>query len=220
MRDYLFRYNRGAFWMGEYALSVLSFPSNGFTRFIFNSFLTTRELYERMHAGNIAQNYFIQDFYYPIQNALEYLNFNSHEMGIYPIWLCPIKATRAEQKLSPHFSEKNTLILNVGIYGTSEKLKCKDLIEINKEAELLATKHNARKMLYAHTYYDRETFWKEYDYKWYKNLREKYGAENIFLEIWEKIHVAERYKPNLTPGLLKHSVRKLFKALGMVKTTN
>jgi hypothetical protein len=51
--DYLFRYNRGAFWMGEYALSLLHFPHNRLMRFLLNPWMSTRKLYEAMHATNL-----------------------------------------------------------------------------------------------------------------------------------------------------------------------
>jgi delta24-sterol reductase len=50
LEDYLFRYDRGAFWMGSYyPLFYFKFLNNRFTRWIFDSYLRTRFLFQSMH---------------------------------------------------------------------------------------------------------------------------------------------------------------------------
>ncbi|MDD5068268.1 MAG: FAD-binding protein [Candidatus Pacebacteria bacterium] len=216
IKEYLFRYNRGAFWMGEYALAIFHIPSTALNRIIFDRFLNTRKLYERLHVANVSQNYLIQDFYYPFDKAMEYLDFNSREMEIYPVWLCPIKATGTAQKLSPHYSTKDTHLLNIGIYGQSKKFLKRGVVERNRQVEIFAEKNNARKMFYAQSYYPKDEFWKIYDYSWYLDLRKKYGALNVFPEIWEKIFVSELYKPKVVTGLLGHALKGAMKKIRIV----
>ena len=62
--DYLFRYNRGAYWMGKYFLKYVG-GYNLITRTVFNSSLTTERMYEALHLGNLSQSFFVQDFIYP-----------------------------------------------------------------------------------------------------------------------------------------------------------
>ncbi len=200
--DYIFRYNRGAFWMGEYALSLLHFPHHRLMRYVLNPWMNTRKLYDALHATNISQDYFIQDFYVPADRTLEFLRYSDERLAIYPLWLCPVKPTPAPQKLSPH-SVDTSMLIDVGIWGQSPQYLV-DPIGLNKEFESFAEKLGARKMLYAHAYYSKEDFWRVYDHDWYRALRHKYHAEPGFPEIWEKVHVAPHsFEHHMLRGGLK-----------------
>lgn len=209
IKDYLFRYNRGAFWMGEYVFPLFHLPRGKFMRFIMNPVLSTRKLYEYMHVVNVTQNYFIQDFYYSFNKAKDYLDFNAKEFGIYPIWLCPIKATVEDQRLSPHYSTTKDLLLNIGIYGQSKKFLKKGYVSANREVEKLGASKGARKMFYAHSYYPRDEFWELYDKKWYQDIRKKYHADDVFPDIWEKIYVSKKYNPKLFKNFLPYVLKEL-----------
>lgn len=198
--DFLFRYNRGAYWMGDYAFSVLRLPNDRLTRFVLNPFMNTRKLYDGLHDLNISQNYFIQDFYCPQEKTLEFLEESEVKLNIFPIWLCPIKPTSTAQKLSPSFIDSKMLI-DIGIWGQSKEY-LKNTIELNQYFEDYAKKVKARKMLYAHAYYSEEEFWQIYDSTWYKKLRKKYYAEEIFPDVWEKTHVSNhKYKVHFIKGV-------------------
>lgn len=190
--DYLFRYNRGAFWMGEFAFPLLGIPNNKITRFLFNGYAKTHKLFEALQTLNVSQNYFLQDFYFPFDKALNCLTYNEETLGVYPLWLCPIRSTKTLQKLSPHYinSERETLV-DVGIYGQTDKYLAHP-IEVNKNFENYAKENGARKMLYAHAYYSKDEFWSVYDKSWYEELREKYKAAGIFSDVWQKTHVSGR----------------------------
>jgi hypothetical protein len=75
--------------------------------------------------------------------------------------------------------------------------------------ETLAQELKARKVLYAHIYYSRDDFWQIYDKAGYDTLRSKYGATTVFPDIYEKVHVAERYHSAIKKGLGKLAYRKL-----------
>lgn len=200
--DYEFRYNRGAFWMADYGFPLLHIPNNRITRFLLSPVLNTRKLYDALHALNVSQNYFIQDFYCPMDKALDLLNFSGEKLGIFPIWLCPMKSTKTLQKLSPDYNPKSEMLIDVGVYGQSKKFLA-DTIGLNREFEKYCNKINARKMLYAHSYYTEEEFWEIYDKDWYEYLRTKYKAKEVFPDIWDKVHVSEKYKETKAKGILK-----------------
>lgn len=201
IKDYLFRYNRGAFWMGEYAFPLLHVPNNRITRYLLNPFMNTRKLHDGLAALNIGQNYFVQDFYCDFDRSVNFLKYTDKNLGIYPIWLCPIKSTKTSQKLSPHFI-KSEMLMDIGIWGQTNNY-LENPITINKDFEKFAQKENARKMLYAHAYYEEKEFWDIYDRKWYNQLREKYKADKVFPDVWQKVHVSEKYKVNKWRGILK-----------------
>ncbi|MEK7569567.1 MAG: FAD-binding protein [Patescibacteria group bacterium] len=206
--DYLFRYNRGAFWMGEYVFDILHLPHQRMLRHLLNPIMNTRNLYKALHATNLSQQYFIQDFYVPLDRTLEFIKKSDEELGIFPIWLCPMKPTQTPQKLSPHFLTTD-LIIDVGIWGQSEKY-LKDPINLNEKFEQYARDVGGRKMLYAHAYYSQDEFWKIYDHAWYQELRKKYHAEKAFPEIWEKVHVApHHFEVHMLKGITKFLIEMI-----------
>ncbi|RAL59981.1 hypothetical protein DID88_000607 [Monilinia fructigena] len=53
LAEYLFRYDRGAFWVGASAFKYFSFPFNRFTRWFLDDFLHTRMLYTALHTAGM-----------------------------------------------------------------------------------------------------------------------------------------------------------------------
>lgn len=198
--DFLFRYNRGAYWMGDYTFPLLHLPENRITKTLLNPFMNTRKMYDGLNALNVSQNFFIQDFYCPIENTVAFLQESEEKLNIFPLWICPMKPATAPQKLSPSYI-KTPVIMDIGIWGQSKKY-LRNPIELNKLFETYAKRANSRKMLYAHAYYSEEEFWKIYDKEWYDGLRKKYHAEKIFPDIWEKTHVPnQRYQEHFWKGV-------------------
>ena len=196
-KDYLFRYDRGAFWMGRYGFKVMKLPFNRLSRFIFNNICNTRTLFRLLHETNISQRYFIQDFNLPSKNSLEFLDLVDKELNIYPIWICPLKPGKHD-KLSANFIDTD-LVFNIGVWGEIKK-DFSDFVQLNRGFEEKTFRLGGRKMLYAHSYYTLEDFWKVYDQKWYKALRDKYLAIDIFPTVYEKTKVSEKYKPSIWSG--------------------
>ena len=183
--DYMFRYDRGGFWMGNYAFQALNVPKNSLTKFLLNPIMNIRKLHEGFKALNLPHDVFVQDLYVPYDSALTLFE-NSHEkLDIYPVALCPMKPTQTPQKLSPHYNT-DTMMIDVGIWGQSRRYK-KDPIGLNREFETILKNLKGRKMLYAQAYYTEEEFWQIYDREWYTKIRKKYKADKVFPEIWQKV---------------------------------
>lgn len=211
--DFLFRYNRGAYWMGDYIFPLLHIPDDRITKTVLNPVMNTRKLYDGLHASNISQDFFIQDFYCPLENALKFLEKSEKKLEIFPIWLCPMKPAVEDQKLSPSFIETD-LIIDIGIWGQSDKYLL-DKIGLNRYFEIFAKELNSRKMLYAHAYYTEKEFWSIYEKKWYEHLRKKYFADKVFPDIWQKTHVGkELYEKRFWRGMFKVAIES-FKGKNM-----
>lgn len=190
LNEYLFRYDRGAFWMGKHAFAAYHMPFNKITRFLLNPFMNTRTMYQGLHATNLAQDFFIQDYYLPLSKAQKFLTLCIQQLGIFPIWLCPIKATNKPQKMSPHYLAER-LLIDIGLWGKPRGSK--NIVQVNKTFERYLTEYGGRKMFYADSFYSENEFWKLYDKKWYQRMRKKYKAEAVFPNIWEKIYTKKRY---------------------------
>ncbi len=199
IKDYLFRYDRGGFWMGKYGFNFVKMPFNSLTRFIFNRFCKTRVLYRYLHSSNFAQRYVIQDISLPQEKVRSFLQYVENKLHMYPLWLCPLMVSK-ENKFSPSHL-KTDLVINVGVWGEAHQ-DFSRFVKLNRELESYVGILGGRKVLYAHAYYSQEEFWRIYDYDWYKNLRSKYFANTTFPNIYEKIFVSKEYTPSVLGGVL------------------
>lgn len=122
--DYLFRYDRGAFFIGAYAFRYFLTPFNRLTRWALDHFMHTRVMYHAMHASGLSNRYIIQDLALPISSAQDFLTYVDRKFAIYPLWLCPLRANRTIS-LHPHThiinpaTRKTTQpLLNIGVWGS------------------------------------------------------------------------------------------------------
>jgi len=148
--------------------------------------MKTKVIFQALHRTNLSHRYIVQDFYIPLSKTNEFIYFCNKKVEIFPLWLCPIKATTTPQFLSPHYLSEN-LLIDVGVWGPVKNTS--NLLEINQLFEKYVFEIGGKKMFYAETFYDKDFFWKIYDKEKYINLRKKYHANEIFPDIWEKINV-------------------------------
>ncbi|RAK77827.1 FAD-binding oxidoreductase [Aspergillus fijiensis CBS 313.89] len=92
LQDYLFRYDRGAFWTGRYAYSYFLTPFTHLTRYLLDNFMHTRVMYHALHQSGLAAQYLIQDVAVPYTATTTFLDWLDApaNFGHYPIWLCPL----------------------------------------------------------------------------------------------------------------------------------
>ena len=191
--DYLFRYDRGAFWMGWYAFRYFLTPFNRVTRRILNQFMHTRTMYRALHKSGHSKQYIIQDVAVPYSAAGEFLDYVDENIGHYPLWLCPFNPG-GESPEAPVglLAEKATsktpeMLLNFGVWGPGPSDR-REFVEVNRRLEHKIKDLKGSKWLYAHTYFTEEEFWSMYDRESYDVLRSKYSATYL-PNIYDKVKV-------------------------------
>lgn len=199
LTDYLFRYDRGAFWVGRFAFERFNVPYNRFTRFLLDPILHTRKLYQALQDSGASQEHIVQDLSLPYDKAVPFLNYIHDKCNIYPLWLCPIKPAPESPFLCNSLS--TNLVINVGVWG-SRIPDYDQFVKANRLIELKLAELQGKKWLYAHTYYQESEFWKIYDKNWYDKLRMKYRATTL-PDIYAKTKVHERVEVNAKRGLFK-----------------
>lgn len=207
LEEYLFRFDRGCFWIGRcvhswrvmtrllFHLGIPKIKNHSFDpsvwfRLMFGWAFSSSGLYRLWHRvpNQISENlFFIHDFYAPFPQAYEVLRSFMEQTEIFPIWLCPIKGTSTPQFLSPHYGGCD--FLNIGLYGIPSR-SC-SVPELSQRLEKEIVAFGGRKMLYSFTYYDRDTFSKIYSKVHYDYLRQKYSAEGAFPPLYDKIVTSE-----------------------------
>jgi delta24-sterol reductase len=193
--DYLFRYDRGGFWVARYAYKYFLTPFNRITRFLLNYFMHTRVMYLALHRSGLASSHIIQDVAIPYDRAAEFMVYLDTKFRQYPIWLCPLKQSG---KMSTHSLQTNAggkmmgkqlpdHALNFGVWGPGPSNR-RDFISWNRAFEKKVQSLGGQKWLYAHTYYTEEEFDEIYNREEYDSLRRKYHAEYL-PSVYEKVRV-------------------------------
>ncbi|KAG5913146.1 hypothetical protein E4U42_001420 [Claviceps africana] len=202
LAEYLFRYDRAAFWVGAQGWTYFKYvPFNRFTRWLLDDFMHTRMLYRALHASGESSRFVVQDLALPFANAEAFIDYTAEAFDIWPLWLCPLRQTlpptfhpytgetEPETETEPA-SETETGsgsaapvpkdMLNIGLWGWGPP-DHDDFVAKNRALEDKLVQLGGRKWLYAHTYYDHDDFWRVYDDNrdWYDALRRKYHATTL-----------------------------------------
>lgn len=194
--DYLFRYDRGAFWVGRYAFELFHKPFNQYTRWILNPLLHTRKLYQALQESGASQLTLVQDLALPEATAVGFMEFVDSTFGIYPLWLCPLKVDDKSPLQSNNLD--TSLCINIGIWGNLMPSR-EAFLAANKSVERTLAKLGGKKWFYAHSYYTEKEFWSRYDKRQYDRLREKYHATTL-PTVYDKIRVKDTYEIDLKRG--------------------
>lgn len=191
--DYLFRYDRGGFWVAVYAFKYFLTPFNRVTRWILDKFMHTRVMYHALHESGLSSKNIIQDVGIPYPKSDEFLQYLDHSFGHYPIWICPLKCAGKTTDPTPNVTYNKTsrpmpeMLLNFGIWGPGSSNRRK-FVELNRDLEHKVNELGGQKCLYAHAYYTEEEFDEVYDRKTYDALRTKYHATYL-LSVYDKVKV-------------------------------
>ncbi|KAL9104856.1 MAG: hypothetical protein Q9163_000242 [Psora crenata] len=131
LRDYLFRYDRGAFWTGRYVFTYFAVPFLYILRWAFDALLHTKVLYHGLHENGMAKDNIIQDIAVPISRAPNFLQWLDENYGIYPLWLCPFRQ-------DSHVSMYPRIMGGVGGNGPSEVPVARQLPRTEKSFPAMA----------------------------------------------------------------------------------
>jgi hypothetical protein len=213
--DYLFRYDRGAFWMGSYVFYPAIFKKlcteaiwkvktpelftdserlefakirepHPVLRTIGSPFASSQKLYSLLHTCEdwVQHRMIVQDFTLPESTVRDFLHDVENICPVYPLWLCPVRSSQDSQLFAPHDLQGQNGI-NIGVYGIPNNTQ--SIRGCVEELEQKLKEKSGRKWLYTHSGYSQEEFWNIYDKAAYQKLREKYGADGVWLSIEDKV---------------------------------
>ncbi len=159
-------------------------------RLLFGWIMNSKRLYKIMHGGTeqwFADYFSIQDYYIPDHETADFADYVGRQYAIYPMWLCPMKAVKTPQFLSPHFNENGgpELYFDVGVYGLAKDMQSG--ASVVRDLDKLSVAIGGKKMLYGYSYYTTDEFWKIYSKENYDRLRREYFAEGAFMDIVKKV---------------------------------
>jgi len=127
----------------------------------------------------------IQDVDIPIARATEFLAFFEREVGILPVWICPIRSPDARAfPLYPLNSA--TTYVNFGFWDVVKSNKAQLPGHFNRLVERKVAELGGIKSLYSDSYYSRQEFDVLYGAQIYRALKSRYDPQNRLHELYDK----------------------------------
>jgi FAD/FMN-containing dehydrogenase len=126
----------------------------------------------------------IQDVDIPIENATAFAEFFFKEIGIRPIWMCPIGSYDQTKKFGLYPLNPKKIYINFGFWNSVHTKKEKG--HYNKLIEAKVAELEGEKSLYSESFYTQEEFWKIHDKNLYDGLKQKYDPQQKLKDLFQK----------------------------------
>ena len=125
----------------------------------------------------------IQDIEVPVERTAEFVRWFDEHVGMRPVWLCPLRASRAwpSYPLAP-----GATYVNVGFWGTVPIEPGAADGDKNRAVEAEVTALGGHKSLYSDAYYDRETFDRLYGVANQRRVKQETDPDNRLTGLYEK----------------------------------
>ena len=128
----------------------------------------------------------IQDVDIPIDRAAEFLDFFRREIGITPVWICPIRPAPASPRYPLYPTRPGTLLVNFGFWDVVRTTQSHPPGHFNRLIERKVTELGGIKSLYSDSYFERGEFWSIYDRAVYAALKDRYDPRRALPDLYDK----------------------------------
>lgn len=130
----------------------------------------------------------VQDVEVPVTALAEFMDFFHREVGIEPVWVCPLKQRDPAAVWPLYQFDPDVTYVNVGFWSTVAVPEGVDPAAgtVNRAIEAKVTELGGRKSLYSTSYYDRDTFWSIYGGETYRELKARYDPNHRLLDLYDK----------------------------------
>ena len=139
--------------------------------------------------GRPAREPVVQDVEVPADRLPDFLDFFHREIGIEPVWVCPLKQRDPEARWPLYEFDPTELYVNVGFWSTVALPAGVDPAEgrVNRRIEEVVTELDGRKSLYSTAFYDRDLFWSIYGGAEYVPLKQQYDPQGRLKDLYAKV---------------------------------
>jgi FAD/FMN-containing dehydrogenase len=134
-------------------------------------------------AGRLERERVIQDIEVPLDRLEEFLAWFDEEVGMRPVWLCPLKASRA---WPTYPLEPGEVYVNVGFWGTVHVGPDAPNGPVNRAVEAKVHTLGGHKSLYSEAFYDKDTFDQLYAGDHLAEVKKTYDPDDRLTSLYEK----------------------------------
>ena len=131
----------------------------------------------------------VQDIEVPVDQLEDFLDFFHREVGIEPIWVCPLRQRDPHVVWPLYEFDPHITYVNVGFWSTVPMTDGTDPADgiVNRRVEHKVTELHGRKSLYSTAYYDRDEFASIYGGVAYTAIKKSYDPDGRLLGLYEKV---------------------------------
>jgi FAD/FMN-containing dehydrogenase len=125
----------------------------------------------------------VQDVEIPVDRLGEFLDWFDAEVGMRPVWLCPLFAAK---KWPTYPLRPNQVYVNVGFWGNVGVGPDAPNAPRNRAIEAKVHELDGHKSLYSEAFYDRETFEQLYDGDNLARVKDRYDPDHRLTSLYDK----------------------------------
>ena len=142
-------------------------------------------------AGRPQAERVVQDVEVPVDRLPEFLTWFDEEIGMRPVWLCPLKlraSTGSPSRSWPTYPlEPDVVYVNVGFWGAVPVGPDAPEAPRNRAIETKVHDLGGHKSLYSEAFYDRETFDRLYDGENLARVKATHDPDNRLTSLYDKV---------------------------------
>lgn len=128
----------------------------------------------------------IQDVDIPLQHAPEFLAFMQREIGITPLWICPLRPEVPGRRFPLYPLPVQPLYVNFGFWDVVQSRAALPASHFNRLVEQEVMRLHGIKSLYSDSFFSREEFAACYGVAEYERLKAKYDPLGRAPHLYEK----------------------------------
>jgi FAD/FMN-containing dehydrogenase len=190
IRDYLWRWDTDWFWCSR-AFGV----QRPRLRRLWPKRLLRSDVYWRIAAAarrfglgraGRGREALIQDVEVPLARAAEFLDAFHREIGLAPLWMCPLRVRERRREWALYGLDPDTTYVNFGFWGMLERRPGEREGDRNRLIERLVADLGGRKSLYSTSFYDEHEFHATYGGAAYDELKARYDPDGRLLDLYDK----------------------------------
>jgi FAD/FMN-containing dehydrogenase len=128
----------------------------------------------------------IQDVDIPLAAAPQFLAFLLREIGVLPIWVCPVRPSERAHRFVLYPLPPGVLHVNFGFWDVVRRPQPLPPGHFNRAIEAAVLAHGGIKSLYSDSHFDRATFDRVYGGEAYRVLKARYDPGGRFPDLYTK----------------------------------
>lgn len=128
----------------------------------------------------------IQDVDIPLEEAPRFLEFFQREIGIAPVWICPVIGTPRAGDFTLYRMRPGRCYVNFGFWDVLRRPQRFPPGHFNRMIERKVSELGGIKSLYSDSYFTREAFREIYGGDTYRQLKATYDPDGVFPDLYDK----------------------------------
>jgi FAD/FMN-containing dehydrogenase len=141
--------------------------------------------------GRPARERVVQDVEIPLDATAEFLRWFDREVGMTPVWLCPLRlrepAGPGSARAWPLYPlHPGRTYVNVGFWGSVPIAAGAADGDVNRSIERAVSELGGHKSLYSDAYYDRAAFDRLYGGETWRAVKDRYDPDHRLTGLYEK----------------------------------